>query len=349
MLKIDQSLKKLRRIYLCCHALGWLDIFRLDDAERGRRFGHVWDYWPDRAEVCHRRALQLREDYYRLIRKAQAHEGIFVLESNPELVELAREQFGPRCVVCRLENDLAQNCRVMGPEFEKGLEEDRRLAIQNRGCDVPDNEFSAWGRSKAWTIDLTEQLNEQGYTFDPATAEFIAFGANWMGCVATFPIHMGRAFGLARPIERRFDWINADWSPMLMNATVVDENLAMPENIRLFILRTANNGPTYGRYVAQYWEGMRGIMDPPHLMEVEFPPESVMECNIFGNPIWQSRALICYPHRYFYGKMTMQVGCGAHTTHYTTVAMADDKLPLEDFRAALLGAKLHVKREPCAE
>jgi len=119
ILKIDQSLKKLRRIYLCTHALGCLDIFRLDDAERGRRFDHVWDYWPDRAQVRHRQDLQLRGNHYGWIRKGEADEGMFVLDSNPELVELAREHFGPYCVICRLENDLAQNCPVMGLEFEQ--------------------------------------------------------------------------------------------------------------------------------------------------------------------------------------------------------------------------------------
>ncbi len=345
-------MKRLRRVYLCTHALSWAAqesaLAEMDDPQREKRFG-MGDHWPGRAEACVQLDRRLRENHYDLIRNARPDEGFLVLESNPELVDLARSHFGPRCVVCRLENDFEQNCRVLGPEFVQGLEEDRRLAVENRGCDVADIEFSAWGRSKAWAIDLMEQLHEQGYMFDPADVEFLALGENWVGCGATFPIHMGRAFGLSRPIERRFDWMNPDWSPMLMSAKGVDQKLPMPEHIRLFIHKTADQGPTYGRYVAQFWEGMRGIMDRPHIVEVDFPPKTVMECDLIGWPTCRSRGLIEYPRHHFYGKMAMHVGCGAHTTHYATVAMADQKLSLEEFRTALLAGRVCAKREDARE
>ena len=52
---------------------------------------------------------------------------------------------------------------------------------------------------------------------------------------------------------RRFDLIEPSASPMIMKARVVDQNLPMPDNIRLFIFKTANEGPTWGRYVAQFF------------------------------------------------------------------------------------------------
>ena len=342
------TLQKLRRIYLSTHALSWAavesELPRMPESDRERKAG-MGEHWPGRAEACLQLDSRLRQNHFELIRNAKSDEGFFVLESNPELVQFAREHFGPRCVVCRLENNLEQNCQVLGPQFARGLDEDRRLAVKNRGCEVTDVEFSAWGRSKAWTIDLTEQLHEQGYTFDPAEVEFLALGENWVGCGATFPIHMGRAFGLAHPIERRFDWMNPDWSPMLMGSEVVEQNLPMPEHIRLFIFKTAVCGPTYGRYIAQFWEGMRSIVDRPHTVLVRFPPESVMECDITGWPVCRSRGLIEYPQHHFHGEMAMHVGLGAHTAHYSTVAMADHKLSLEEFRAALLAGEVVAKNE----
>ena len=339
---------KLRRIYLCTHALSWAAqetiLPGMDDAERESRFG-MGDHWQGRCEACLRLDRKLREKHYKLIRNSRPDDGFFLLESNQELVDLARKHFGSRCVVCRLENDFDQNCRVLGPDFVAGLEEDRRVAVENRGCEVPDTEFSAWGRSKAWAIDLATQLANQGYMFDTADVEFLCLGENWVGCGATFPIHMGRAFGLTRPIERRFDWMNPDWSPMLMDAEIVDQNLEMPEHIRLFIHQTADLAPTYGRFVAQFWEGMRGIMDPPHVVEVDFPPASVMESDLIGWPTCRARGLIEYPQQHFHGRMTMHVGCGAHTPHYSTVAMADRTLSLEDFRSALLAGSVTVKPE----
>ena len=346
---MEQTRPKLRRIYLSTHALSWAAqeeaLPGMPDSERERRFG-MGDHWPGRGEDCLRLDLRLRQNHFELIRKAREDEGFFVLESNPEMVELARQHLGPRCVVCRLQNDLAQNCDVLGPEFVEGLEQDRRLAEERRGCPVPQTEFSAWGRSKAWALDLNAQLHERGYHFDPEDVEMLALGENWLGCGATFPIHMGRAFGLARPIERRFDWMNPDWSPMLMGAVAVDQNLALPEHVRLFIFRTASAGPTYGRYVAQYWEGMRGIVDPPRVVEVDFTAETVVECDALGWPLCRARGLIEYPQLFFHGPMTMHVGSGAHTPHYSTVAMASDRISLEEFRAALLAGTVRPKREP---
>jgi hypothetical protein len=235
---------------------------------------------------------------------------------------------------------LSRTATALGRDFANGLEDDRRQGERTRGGEIPENEFRAWGRSKAWTIDLNEQLHEQGYRFDPNDVEFIAFGGNWLGCVATFPIQMGRAFGLAKPIERWFNGINPDWSPMLMSADLIEQNLPMPKDIRLFIFKTADIGPTYGRYVAQFWEGMHSIMDRTHVVEVDFPPKSVVECDVNGWPIWRARGLVEYPDRHFHGRMIVRAGVGAHTGLYATVAMADAKLSLEDFRAALLAGRV---------
>ena len=346
------ALKKLRKIYLCNHAGGWAykaeTILQMDEVQRDKQFD-MGEHWPGRVQSCIDLDHRLMREHDKLIRESKNDEGFFYLGSNPQLLELAREYFGPRCVALRLENDFNQNCQALGDEFVKGIEQDRQAGKANRGRDVPENEVSAWARSKAWTIDLTEQLHEQGYTFDPADVEFVAFGCNWIGCGATFPIHMGRAFGLAKPVVRRFDWMNPDWSSMLMAATAVDQNLPMAENIRLFIYKTGDVTPKYGQYVAQYWEGMRGIMDQPHVVEVEFPPESVMECDVMGCPLWRARGLVGYPYQHYFGKMTMHVGCGAHTSLHATVAMTGEELgvslSLEDFRRALLAGKVRTKPE----
>ena len=330
-------------MYLCTHALSWAskaDVLPdMDDHERNR-VHDMAELWEGRVQACIERDKTLWQVHFARIRNARPDEGMLILESHPELIDLAREHFGPRCVVCRLENDLEQCCSALGGDFVKGLEDDRREGERARGGEVPENEFNVWGRSKAWTIDLNEQLRDQGYTYDPDDVEFVAFGENWLGCGATFPIQMGRAFGLNQPIDRRFDLMNADWGRMLMTAQAVDQNLPMAHNVRLFIFKTADIGPTYGRYVAQFWEGMHGIMDRHHIVEVDFPPESAVECDIMGWPLCRARGLIEYPNRYYGGPMTMHAGVGAHTEFYATLAMASPKLPLEDFRAALLAGKV---------
>ena len=57
------TLQKLRRVYLCTHALSWAAqeaaLATMDDAQREREFG-MGDHWPGRAEACLQRDRKLR-------------------------------------------------------------------------------------------------------------------------------------------------------------------------------------------------------------------------------------------------------------------------------------------------
>ena len=151
-------------------------------------------------------------------------------------------------------------------------------------------ELAAWERSKGWAADLDRQLAAAGYRYDPETVEFVTFGANWVGCGATYPIQMARVFGLTHPIQRRFELSNPDWSPLLLAADPVEQNLPVGDRVLLYIFRNGHLGPmaatpspdVRGRYLAQYWEGVRGIMAPAHLVIVDFPAGSVREVDLFG-------------------------------------------------------------------
>ena len=304
--------------------------------------------FPGCCDLAYRREQHLKERYYQLVSEAREDEAVLFLsthhKANREFTEFAEHHLGPRAVVCRLLGDRDEYRRVLGAEFFEGLEQDRAEAERRRGLPaggLPEDELGAWMRSKAWALDLHMQLTERGYTYDPASVEFVALGEDWSYCAATYPIHMGRALGLAKPIERRFDLMNPDESQMLLEARPVDQNLPMPEQIRLFIFETADQ-----RYVAQYWEGIRGIMDPPHVVTVDFPAETVQEVNLWGIGIERAVGL----DQPFYGRMTVSVGAGGHTPYRSTLVMVQSGLPrhsgaepqcsLEDFRAALLAGEV---------
>ena len=110
----------------------------------------------------------------------------------------------------------------------------------------------------------------------------------------------------------------------------------MPKQIRLFIFEAANEPPSWGGYVAQYWEGIHGIMDRPHVVEVVFPPDSVKQVNLWGVGMGRSLGLETMLH----GRIAMGVGCGGHTPHAADLVMAEAAVSLEDFRAALLAGKV---------
>ncbi len=346
----ERSLVRLRKIILCVHALCWVDVTPAD-LEAGGKMGSMGEHWPGRSEGCHTLDLTLQERLRQRIDSLGEDEGVFFLPTDRaagnELIERARQHLGPRCVVCRLDSRTDRNRDVLGEAFVAGLEDDRRRAIVNRGPQLQQPwgahtqqiEWEAWEHSKAWGIDLMRQLNDQGFTFDPAAVEFEVWGENWVGCTATYACHLGRVFGLPKPMVRRFDMINPDWSSMLLQATVVEQDLPMPENVRLFIFKTAHEGPKWGNYIAQYWEGIHGYMDRPHVVNVDFPPDKVIEVDLFGWEIGRARGSVG-PKYDRYGSMRMAAGCGAHTPHHSTIAMAERGLSLEAFRAALLTGRV---------
>ncbi len=334
-----KPLKMLRKMYLSVHSGGdFNDTCSVSLVQP--RFLRMCEQWPGRTEAGCAAERKFMEKYRQLIGQAKEDEGIFFVptkrKSDNELIALARKHFGDRSVVCNYKSEL------LGDDWGQRLEEDRKRAVARRGPNLTAMEIGGWNASKAWATDLKIQLNKRGYTFDPETVEFIAFGGDWMYCCGTYPIHMARAWGLAKGITRPFDMILKDESPLFMKLEVVDQNLRMPENIDLFIFKTPNEGPTWGRYIAQYYERAHGLMDPLHVVEVDFPPNSVTEINIFGWGV--ARALGIggqYDRR---GRTVMHVGCGGHVNSPPTLVMAEDKLSLEDFRAALLAGKVSEKK-----
>ena len=332
------ALIKLPKMYLSVHALTWLDLPPGDPRRKEKK----WDQFPGRCELAYRNELKLKKKIYQLVRDAGEDEGIFILPLNPtefpvtkKLIKFAQKHFGPRCIVAR--NPDFYICEGLGDSFFKGLEKDQQQAMKKRGLPINEwgvkyefeAEFRAWALSKAWAFDLMRQLEERGYTFDPATVEFVVWGGDWSYCSATYPIHMTRAFGLSKPMKRSFKLIDRACTPIFLEATVVEDGASMPQHIRLYIVKTKDN-----HYVAQYFEGMHGLMDHPHVVVVDFLRGSVSEINLWGEAIERQVGISSGPSR-----VVMSVGCGGHTRHRATLVKAE-KLSPEDFRSALLAGKV---------
>ncbi len=134
-------------------------------------------------------------------------------------------------------------------------------------------------------------------------------------------------------MKRSFELIDRSCSPMLQQSTVVDDCVEMPANLRLYIVKTKE-----GRYVAQIFEGIHGIMDHPHVVVVDFPPGSPSSVNIvdlWGDLVERRTGVDARP-----GRVVMEAGCGGHTRHRPTLVQAGESLSLDDFRAAILAGRV---------
>lgn len=307
-------LRPLQRIYLMVHALNWLELTPDNPLRQTPR----WELWPGRCETCYQYEFGLKDKYYALLSQPEPATGVFVLPSgmkgDPPLIELARKTYGDAVVVNTISDP-----KELGPEFVRALAEERTRAEAARGA-LAEGEIGAWERSRIWAEDLRRKLAAQGYTFDPATVEIIAFGEDWCGCAGTYPIHLGRAWGLATPIVRRFDLMNPDCSPLLLDCSVVEQNIAMPGDIRLFLFKTSQ-----GRLVAEYFEGMHALWEKPRQVTVTFAGGSARVVDLHGKPVGEE----------VHGVVAMGVGCGGHTPYAATLVMAEPGVDVAAFRQAL--------------
>jgi hypothetical protein len=143
--------------------------------------------------------------------------------------------------------------------------------------------------------------------------------------------------GLGNPIERRFDLMNPSEGPVLLQSEAVEQNIPLADNIRLFIYEYRDShGP---RHVAQFWEGMRGIMDRTHEAIVDLPHEAAHVVNLWGFPESRARGVDEPPRR---SPLRLSVGSGGHTPIAASIVLTKDGLPLDEFRDALVSAEIRL-------
>ena len=354
---------QLRKIWLSVHSLTWLAL----PPDNRERMDRKWNQFVERIPLAYPREVQLQQEYQRVIDTADDDEAIYFLpthfEAADQIIEYADARLGSRSMVSRVEGGAEAKERAFGSDFFQGVEDDQRAAVRNRGLadgvltadqlrrdgaardnspDLPadglqQTEIRGWMQAKAWGLDLLAQAASRGLVFDPATVEMEAFGGDWSYCAASFPIQIGRAMGLANPIERRFDLINPAEGPVLLQSEVVEQNIPLTENIRLFIWEyTDSHGP---RYVAQFWEGIRGIMDRTHEAVVDLPPDAAQIVNLWGFPETRARGVDTPPG---HGPLRLSVGSGGHTPIASSIVMTDGHLPFGEFRDALTSAEIQL-------
>jgi len=354
---------QLRKIWLSVHSLTWLAL----PPDSRERMDRKWNQFVERIPLAYPLEQRLQREYQRVIDAADADVAVYFLPTHfqaaDEIIEYADARLGARSMVSRVEGGAEAKERALGRDFLKGVEDDQRAAIRNRGLadgvvtadqlrqdgasrdnspELPagglqQSEIRAWMQAKAWGLDLLAQAESRGLEFDPATVEMEAFGGDWCFCAASYPIQIGRAMGLANPIERRFDLINPAEGPVLLQSEVVEQNIPLTDNIRLFIWEyTDSHGP---RYVAQFWEGIRGIMDRTHEAVVDLPRDAAQIVNLWGFPEARARGVDTPPRR---GRLRLSVGSGGHTQIASSIVMTDGRLPLDEFRDALTSAEIRL-------
>ncbi len=242
-----------------------------------------------------------------------------------EFGDFALKHFGARGVV--VDPDYKD------PEVMVLLAQDLEQTFRNRGAYEQWIPYELWSSMNArfWAEGFKKRLAIQGYSFDPTTVEFESCGEAWDGCLAKYTSFMGRYLGLSKPIERIVEL--CPLTNFLREANFV-ECVAIDHHVRLFLF-----GGKYGRPVAQFFDGMRGVWEKPHIVTVAIDPKKVSIITTSPNLYVKVRSAT----KILENKVIVDVGDGCHPAITTLIGK---NTSFDEFKAALTTGKVTDKEEP---
>jgi len=239
------------------------------------------------------------------------------------LVEAACRHFGDRCIVDP--NDNSDETLIL-------LARDLERTFRGRGNHGEWNHYELWSSNNArrWTEGFKKRLAEKGYTYDPKRASMETFG-NWTGCHHKYSNFMARYLELSAPavIHAETHLSTLKGFPMAVKEFV--ECIPLDRHVLLLMFRREDGWP-----MAQYWDGLRAIWEPPHTATVTMNPRRV---EIFT---FSTNALIPVSGetRTLPDGFIADVGDGCHAAYTTIVGRGKGPAFYKEFRTALAGATI---------
>lgn len=267
----------------------------------------------------------VEENWRKLVaEKGQDEEsGICIIQGSagdPELVTLAEEHFGERCVVDPCDE---------GPETMLLIAQDLEMTFRERGAYEQWLPYEMWSSCNArkWVEGLKKELESRGYSYDPEDVQVESFG-NWTGCYHKYSMFMGRYLGLSRPVKKHPEPELSSLEEVPMKVSRFVEDIPLDHHVQLFVFERED-----GRPMAQFFDGLRGIWEKPHIARVKVDPKGLELFTFSPNAFVKVRGA----SKILEDGFIADVGDGCHPA-FTTVVGKDKEL--DEFRAALAEAEI---------
>jgi hypothetical protein len=271
-----------------------------------------------------------------VVETAGAEEGTVVCiiqgsGSDTSLVDTARRQLGERCILDP-EDD--------SPETRLLLVEDMERGYANRGNHGEWSHYELWSSNNArrWSAGLKKEMRARGFQFDPTQVVVETFG-NWTGCHHKYSNFLACYLGLSVPARIHSQRELCGLKDFPFVAAECTGHVSMDCGVELFLFVRADGCP-----MAQFWDGLRPVWQPPHLAEVGLDPDQVdlftLSPNAFILPQGGSRKLA--------DRVIADVGDGAHSAFTTLVGSRiarPGQMSVEAFGAAVKAATITVRQE----
>ena len=273
-------------------------------------------------------APQIEENWKKVLAEKGADEGnvVCIVHSGKKdqgLEDSAIEHFGDRCIINPSDNSEATRVILAG---------DLDRSFGGRGNHGEFNPYEVWSSNNArrWVEGFKRRLGEKGYTYDPATVTMETFG-NWSGCHHKYSNFMAVYLGLKKPalIHAETELCSLKSVPMPVHEFI--ELIPMDRHVWLAIFRREDGIP-----MAQYWDGLRPVWQPPHVARVEIAPNKIDLFNFSPNSLIPVSGA-CEKLK---DGFVADVGDGTHPAFTTVVGKSSDPKEFAALRTALVNATI---------
>lgn len=240
-------------------------------------------------------------------------------EDSIALADWARERFGSRCFV---------DPNANGPDVQTLLVADMERAFNQRGriCEWTPYEMWTSTNARRWSEGLKQELRARQLTYDPARLQVVACGQQWGGCLAKYSAFMSRYLDLTHGAEVRADL--SPYSGYPLQATF-RERIVLDRHVQMFLFETAD-----GRPMAQFFDGLRGVYEPPHVAVV---PLDIATLRLVSLPPTENQAVQQTPNPLAGETTLVDVGDGCRPVMTSVIAK---DLSYQEFRVAMMKTKI---------
>lgn len=190
-----------------------------------------------------------------------------------DLEAYAKRILGRRCVIIRREppgetQDYPVK-KYLPEEIYAELAEEILETCYQRGYEWSAQTLKVLFTSRATAVDIQNEFQARGLTYDPQNVESEAFGEGFEQCAMTWKAMLSHYLGFAKPIENNFE-LSVTGFPFLINAKF-KERIPFNYDIRLFLWEGSNGCP-----IALFTRSRCRLKDPQffaHILIDSFPIE----------------------------------------------------------------------------
>ena len=278
-------------------------------------------------------APQVEENWKKVLAEKGADPGnvVCIVHSSKKdqgLEDAAIEHFGDGCIINPSDNSEATRVILAG---------DLDRSFGGRGFHGEWNTYEIWSSNNArrWVEGFKRRLGEKGYCYDPATVTMETFG-NWSGCHHKYSNFMAVYLGLKKPAQIHAETELCSLKSVPMPVYEFVELVSMDRHVWLAIFRREDGIP-----MAQYWDGLRPVWQPPHVARVTIDPNKVDLFNFSPN----SLIPVSGASKKLKDGFLADVGDGTHPAFTTIVGKGNSRKEFEALRSALVAAVIEPRDE----